>query len=324
VPGLGIASGFDFFLQDRAGLGHDALMSAQQQLLGMAAQNADLSGVRPTGLDDLPQLRIDIDHVRARAMGLDTSDINATLATAMSGTYVNDFIDRGRIKKVYMAADAPYRSSPEDLKLWHIPNDAGELVPFSAFAETEWTYGPAALVRYNGVPAIEIQGAAAPGVSSSVAMEAIEEIVAQLPEGFGLEWAGVSAEERASGAQAPLLYALSLLVVFLCLAALYESWSVPVSVMMVVPLGLMGAVAAALLSGLVNDIFFQVGLLTTIGLSAKNAILIVEFAKTLQEKQGMSAVAAAIAAARVRLRPILMTSLAFGFGVLPMVLSSGA
>lgn len=323
APGLGQASGFDFFLQDRAGRGHEALIEARNQILGMASQNPKLMGVRPNGLDDVPQLKIDVDHNRAQAMGLTPEAINSTLTTAMGGTYVNDFLNRGRIKRVWVAADAPYRMTPEDLDAWRIPNAEGKLVPFSAFADTSWTYGSPKLERYNGVPAIEILGQAAPGVSSGEAMKEIEKIAAQLPEGFGVEWTGVSIEERETGARTPILYALSILVVFLCLAALYESWSVPISVLMVVPLGVMGAVASAMLTGLSNDIFFQVGLLTTIGLSAKNAILIVEFAKVLEE-QGRTAVDAAIEAARVRLRPILMTSFAFGLGVLPLVLSSGA
>ncbi len=323
VPGLGQAGGFNFFLQDRAGLGHDALMNARNQLLGMAAQDPALAGVRPNGLDDVPQLKVDIDQQRAQAMGLSPAVVNATLATAMGGLYVNDFLDRGRVKRVYIAADAAYRTSPEDLKLWRIPNETGELVPFSSFADISWTFGSPRLERYNGAPAMEIIGSAAPGVSSGEAMKAIERIAAQLPAGIAIEWTGVSAEERETGSKAPTLYALSILVVFLCLAALYESWSIPVSVLMIVPLGVMGATLAALFGGLANDIFFQVGLLTTIGLSAKNAILIVEFASAL-EKQGRSAAEAALEAARVRLRPILMTSFAFGLGVTPLVLSSGA
>lgn len=323
VPGLGQASGFDFFLQDRAGLGHEALMDARNRLLGTANQNPKLSGVRPNGLDDVPQLKVNIDHRRAQSMGLAPEAINATLNTAMGGLYVNDFLDRGRIKRVYIAGDAPHRMTPEDIGDWRVPNASGGLVPFSSFASTEWVFGSPKLERYNGVPAMQILGAAAPGVSSGEAMAEIEKIVATLPDGFGIEWTGLSAEERDTGAQTPMLYALSILVVFLCLAALYESWSVPISVLLIVPLGLMGAVASALANGLANDIFFQVGLLTTIGLSARNAILIVEFAKALEE-QGRSAVDAAIEAARIRLRPILMTSFAFGLGVTPLVLSAGA
>jgi multidrug efflux pump len=323
VPGLGQAGGFNFFLQDRAGLGHDALMNARNQLLGMAMQEPSLVGVRPNGLNDVPQLKVDIDQRRAQAMGLSPATINATLAAAMGGVYVNDFIDRGRVKRVYLAADAPYRASPEDLKLWRIPNATGELVPFSSFADISWTSGSPKLERYNGVSSVEILGSAAPGASSGEAMAAIERIAAQLPPGFSIEWTGVSREEIESGSKTALLYTLSILVVFLCLAALYESWSIPVSVLLVVPLGVMGATIAALLGGQPNDIFFQVGLLTTIGLSAKNAILIVEFASAL-EKDGLSPFEAAIEAARVRLRPILMTSFAFGLGVTPLVLSTGA
>ncbi|MEZ5896389.1 MAG: efflux RND transporter permease subunit [Parvularculaceae bacterium] len=324
VPGLGQASGFDFFLQDRAGLGHDALMDARDQLLAAAAQNPALAGVRANGLNDVPQLKVDIDQHRAEAMGLSTSAINTTLTTAMGGLYVNDFLDRGRIKRVYIAADKEFRMSPDDIDAWRIPNASGGLVPFSAFAETSWGYGSPKLERYNGVPAVQILGAAAPGYSSGEAMAQIEAIMQTLPDGLGIEWTGLSAEERESGSLTPLLYSLSILVVFLCLAALYNSWSVPVAVMMIVPLGLMGAVVSALMNGLANDIFFQVGLLTTIGLAAKNAILIVEFAKTLEEEEGMSVVEAAVEAARTRLRPILMTSFAFGLGVLPLVLSTGA
>lgn len=323
VPGLGQASGFDFYLQDRAGLGHDALMSARNQLLGAAAQDPALVGVRPNGLDDVPQLKVDIDQRRAQAMGLSTDAINSTLTTAMGGLYVNDFLDRSRIKRVYLAADEKFRTAPDDLDALRIPNASGGLVPFSAFATTSWTNGSPKLERFNGVSSVQILGAAAPGHSSSEAMERIEAIVATLPDGFGIEWTGLSAEERESGALTPMLYSLSILVVFLCLAALYNSWSVPVAVMLIVPLGIMGAVASALMSGLANDIFFQVGLLTTIGLTAKNAILIVEFARTLEDG-GMSAVDAAIESARARLRPILMTSFAFGLGVLPLVLSAGA
>lgn len=323
VPGLGQSDGFDFFLQDRGGHGHDALMNARNQLLGMAAQEPALMAVRPNGLSDVPQMKIDIDQRRAQAMGLEIATINTTLATAMGGVYVNDFLDRGRVKRVYLSADGPYRTSPEDLKLWRIPNANGELVPFSSFADISWTMGSPKLERYNGVSAVQILGSAAPGVSSGEAMATVERLAQQLPEGFGIEWTGISQEEIESGSQTTFLYLLSILVVFLCLAALYESWSIPISVLLVVPLGVMGAAVAALAGGLANDIFFQVGLLTTIGLSAKNAILIVEFASLL-EKEGRSPMDAAIEAARVRLRPILMTSFAFGLGVLPLVLSTGA
>ncbi|MGL6355904.1 efflux RND transporter permease subunit [Aeromonas veronii] len=323
IPELGTATGFDFFLQDRGGIGHDKLMAARNQLLGMAAQDPTLVRVRPNGMEDTPQLDIKIDYEKALAQGLSIADINNTLATAWGSTYVNDFVDRGRIKKVYMQADAPFRMNPEDLKLWYVRNSAGQMVPFSAFASTEWSFGSPRLERYNGVPAMEIVGEAAPGKSTGDAMAAIEQMVKQLPEGVGIEWTGLSFQERQAGSQAPALYAISLLVVFLCLAALYESWSIPFSVMLVVPLGVLGAIVAATLRGLENDVYFQVGLLTTIGLSAKNAILIVEFAKELYDK-GMGLGEAVVEAARLRLRPILMTSLAFILGVLPLVISSGA
>ena len=323
IPELGTATGFDFFLQDRGGIGHDKLMAARNQLLGMAAQDPTLVRVRPNGMEDTPQLDIKIDYEKALAQGLSIADINNTLATAWGSSYVNDFVDRGRIKKVYMQADAPFRMNPEDLKLWYVRNSAGQMVPFSAFASTEWSFGSPRLERYNGVPAMEIVGEAAPGKSTGDAMAAIEQMVKQLPEGVGIEWTGLSFQERQAGSQAPALYAISLLVVFLCLAALYESWSIPFSVMLVVPLGVLGAIVAATLRGLENDVYFQVGLLTTIGLSAKNAILIVEFAKELYDK-GMGLGEALVEAARLRLRPILMTSLAFILGVLPLVISSGA
>ncbi|OEC44558.1 efflux RND transporter permease subunit [Aeromonas sp. DNP9] len=323
IPELGTATGFDFFLQDRGGIGHDKLMAARNQLLGMAAQDPTLVRVRPNGMEDTPQLDIKIDYEKALAQGLSIADINNTLATAWGSFYVNDFVDRGRIKKVYMQADAPFRMNPEDLKLWYVRNSAGQMVPFSAFASTEWSFGSPRLERYNGVPAMEIVGEAAPGKSTGDAMAAIEQMVKQLPEGVGIEWTGLSFQERQAGSQAPALYAISLLVVFLCLAALYESWSIPFSVMLVVPLGVLGAIVAATLRGLENDVYFQVGLLTTIGLSAKNAILIVEFAKELYDK-GMGLGEAVVEAARLRLRPILMTSLAFILGVLPLVISSGA
>ncbi len=323
IPELGTATGFDFFLQDRAGVGHDKLMAARNQLLGMAAQDPNLVRVRPNGMEDTPQLDIKIDYEKALAQGLSISDINSTLSNAWGSAYVNDFVDRGRVKKVYLQADAPFRMNPEDLKLWYVRNSAGQMVPFSAFASTDWSFGSPRLERYNGVPAMEIVGEAAPGKSTGDAMAAIEQMVKQLPEGIGIEWTGLSYQERQAGSQAPALYAISLLVVFLCLAALYESWSIPFSVMLVVPLGVLGAIVAATLRGLENDVYFQVGLLTTIGLSAKNAILIVEFAKELYDR-GMGLSEAVVEAARLRLRPILMTSLAFILGVLPLVISTGA
>jgi multidrug efflux pump len=320
---LGNATGFDLQLEDRAGLGHEALMAARNQFLGMAAQNPALIAVRPNGQEDTPQFQIDIDQSKATALGLSIADINDTLSTAWGSSYVNDFIDRGRVKKVYLQADAKFRMAPEDLNKWYVRNASGDMVPFSAFAKAHWTFGSPRLERYNGQPSAEILGQPAPGRSTGEAMTAVEQIAAKLPAGIGYEWTGLSYQERMSGSQAPALYAISLLVVFLCLAALYESWSIPFSVMLVVPLGVVGALVAASLRGLSNDVYFQVGLLTTIGLSAKNAILIVEFAKE-QYEQGRDLVEATLTAVRMRLRPILMTSLAFILGVLPLAISSGA
>ncbi len=323
ISGLGNSAGFDMELQDHAGLGHTALMKARDQLLELAGQQPDLARVRHNGLDDSPQLQIDIDQHKAQALGVSVDDINDTLKTAWGSTYVNDFVDRGRVKKVYVQSAARYRMLPEDIYRWYVRNNAGGMVPFSAFATTHWTYGSPRLERYNGYAALEIVGEAAAGISTGTAMDTMERLVRQLPTGFGLEWTGMSYQERLSGSQAPALYAISLLVVFLCLAALYESWSIPFSVMLVVPLGVIGAVAATWLRGLENDVYFQVGLLTIIGLSAKNAILIVEFANELHQK-GRDLTEATLEASRMRLRPILMTSLAFIFGVLPMAISQGA
>lgn len=322
IAELGIASGFDMQLVDRAGLGHEKLIQARDQLLGLAAQNPKLAGVRPNGLDDTPEFRVDIDHEKAAALGLSLAEINSTLSATWGSTYINDFIDKGRVKKVYLQADAPYRMLPEDIYKLHVRNTNGEMVPFSAFATTHWTYGSPRLERFNGSSSRQIQGAAAPGVSSGDAMAEMEKIMEQLPEGIGYEWTGLSYEERQAGAQAPALYALSILFVFLCLAALYESWSIPVSVLLVVPLGVLGAVLAATMTGLSNDVYFQVGLLVTMGLAAKNAILIVEFARDLYQK-GENLVEATVHAARMRLRPIIMTSLAFTLGVLPLAIASG-
>ncbi|SDV51613.1 efflux RND transporter permease subunit [Chitinasiproducens palmae] len=323
IPELGTASGFDFELQDRSGAGHAALMAARNQLLGMASQNAELTRVRPNGLDDTPAYQIEIDDEKASALGVSLSDINNTLSIAWGSSYVNQFIDRGRVKKVYVQGEALARMNPEDVNQWYVRNNAGTMVPFSSFATGHWTYASPKLERYNGVSAVQIQGEAAPGRSSGDAMATMEALAAKLPPGFGFEWTGLSLQERQSGAQAPALYAISILVVFLCLAALYESWSIPFSVILVVPLGIVGALLATTLRGLSNDVYFQVGLLTTVGLSAKNAILIVEFAKDLH-RGGMKIVDAAMEATRLRLRPILMTSLAFILGVLPLAISSGA
>ncbi|WP_370335200.1 efflux RND transporter permease subunit [Parvularcula marina] len=323
IPELGTSSGFDLFLQDRGGLGHEALINARNQLLGTAGQSPLLMGVRPNGQDDNPQFNISIDSQKAQALGLSIADVNSTLSTALGGLYVNDFIDRGRIKRVFVQADAPFRMMPEDIEQIRVRNAQGEMIPLSAIVTMEWDYGSPQLQRYNGVPAVQLQGAAAPGYSSGDAMAEMERLIGQLPEGIGFEWTGLSEQEQSSGAQAPLLYALSVLIVFLCLAALYESWTVPVSVLLVMPLGIIGALVSAYFRGLSNDIFFQVGMLTTIGLASKNAILIVEFAKSLEE-QGKELIEATKEAVRMRLRPILMTSLAFGFGVIPLALSSGA
>ncbi|MEM5509926.1 efflux RND transporter permease subunit [Pseudoalteromonas sp. AS71] len=320
---LGTANGFNIFLQDRVGLGHDALLAARNQLLGLASQSPILAGVRPNGQEDMPELQLDTDLAKAEALGVSQGDINSTLATAWGSSYVNDFIDRGRVKKVYMQGDAQSRMVPEDLNKWYVRNDSGDMVPFSAFASAYWTYGSPRLERYNGFSAMEIQGSAAPGYSTGQAMDEMERLVKQLPNGISSEWTGISFQERSSSGQAPLLYGLSLLFVFLCLAALYESWSVPFAVMMIVPLGIFGAIMAALGGGLSNDIYLQVGLLTTIGLASKNAILIVEFAIHKMD-EGLGLVDAAVAAVRLRLRPILMTSMAFICGVIPLAIASSA
>ncbi len=323
VVELGTANGFNIYLQDRAGLGHDQLLQARNMLLGMAAKSPVLAGVRPNGQEDTPELKLDIDLAKAEALGVSQSSINSTLATAWGSSYVNDFIDRGRVKKVFLQGTADSRMAPEDLSKWYVRNSKGDMVPFSAFASSHWSYGSPRLERYNGFSAMEIQGAAAPGYSTGQAMDEMEKLVKQLPAGVGFEWTGISYQERLSGGQAPMLYALSLLVVFLCLAALYNSWSVPAAVMMIVPLGVFGAALAALVGNLSNDIYLQVGLLTTIGLASKNAILIVEFAIARME-QGLGLVDAAVEAVRLRLRPILMTSMAFICGVIPLAIASSA
>ncbi|ATM75028.1 MULTISPECIES: multidrug efflux RND transporter permease subunit AcrB [Serratia] len=322
---LGTATGFDFQLIDQANLGHEKLTAARNQLLGMAAEHPDLLvGVRPNGLEDTPQFKLIVDQEKAQTLGVSLSDINTTLGTALGGSYVNDFIDRGRVKKVYVQADAPFRMLPDDINNWYVRGSTGQMVPFAAFATAKWEYGSPRLERYNGLPSMEILGQAAPGKSTGEAMDMMEELAAKLPNGVGYDWTGMSYQERLSGNQAPSLYAISLIVVFLCLAALYESWSIPFSVMLVVPLGVIGALLAATMRGLENDVYFQVGLLTTIGLSAKNAILIVEFAKDLMDKEGKGLIESTLEAVRMRLRPILMTSLAFILGVMPLVISSGA
>jgi len=320
---LGFANGFDFELQDRGGLGHDQLMAARNQLLGMAMKNPKLVAVRPNGQDDTPQFKLDIDDVRAGALGVSVADANSILATAWGGAYVNDFLQNGRVKKVYLQADAKYRMVPEDINNWYVRNKDGEMVPFSAFATARWQYASPRLERYNGIPAMEIQGQAAPGISTGEAMAEMEKIAAQLPPGIGYEWTGLSYEEKNAGAQAPALYAISLLVVFLAVAALYESWTIPFVNLLMLPLGLVGAVTAVTLRVLPNDIYLQIGLLTTIGLSTKNAILIIQFIKA-QMHQGHELVEATLMAVKIRLRPVIMTSLAFFFGTLPLALTRGA
>ncbi|MDD2846770.1 MAG: efflux RND transporter permease subunit, partial [Rhodoferax sp.] len=323
VRGLGSNAGFNFQLKDLNGLGHDALVSARDRVLELAKNHPLLRSLRSTNLDDTSELGVTIDDRKAAALGVSTAHINSVLSSAMGGAYVNDFLNNGRVKRVFVQGDAPYRMLPQDIGQWTVRNDKGEMVPFSAFSSTHWTYGSPQLQRYNGSPSYEFVGDAAPGVSSGAAMDAVEAILRQMPPGIGYEWTGASLQERLSGAQAPLLYAVSILFVFLCLAALYESWTVPLAVILAVPLGVVGALLFTGVRGLSNDVYFQVGLLTTVGLASKNAILIVEFATQLQE-QGRSLWDATLEAVRLRLRPILMTSLAFGFGVLPLALGTGA
>ncbi|MRX07433.1 efflux RND transporter permease subunit [Pseudoduganella sp. FT25W] len=320
---LGNASGFDLQLQDIGGVGHEALMAARNQMLGMASQSKLLVGVRPNGQEDTPQYKVTIDQQKAIALGLTVADVNKVLSNAWGSAYVNDFVDRGRVKKVFIQGSAEARMTPEDLSKWFVRNASGEMVPFSAFTTGKWVYASPRLERYNGLPSTEILGAPAPGQSSGTAMAEVEKLAAQLPPGIGYEWTGLSTEERDSGSQTTQLYAISILIVFLCLAALYESWSVPFSVLLVVPLGVIGTVLATFVFKLSNDVYFQVGLLTVIGLAAKNAILIVEFAKELQDG-GEDLKKATLHAVKLRLRPILMTSIAFGLGVFPLAISSGA
>jgi multidrug efflux pump len=323
IPELGNASGFSFRLQDRSGAGHEALINARNQLLGMAGQSKILSQVRPDGLEDAPQLQIDIDRDKANALGVTFDAINATLSTGLGSSYINDFPNRGRLQRVVVQADAPARMQPDDLLRLNASNTQGQPVPLSAFATTKWVKGATQTVRYNGYPAIRISGDAAAGFSTGAAMAEMEKLAAQLPQGFGFEWTGQSREEKLAGSQAIVLYGFAILAVFLCLAALYESWSIPLSVILVVPLGVLGVLLATMLRAYSNDVYFQVGLITIIGLSAKNAILIIEFAKDLQA-QGKGIIESALAAAHLRFRPIVMTSLAFGLGVVPLVLASGA
>ncbi|MEI7912130.1 MAG: efflux RND transporter permease subunit, partial [Verrucomicrobiota bacterium] len=320
---LGVANGFDFQLQDRGALGHEKLMEARSQLLGMAMKNPKLIAVRHNGLDDSPQFKLDIDDVRAGALGVSLSQVNDVLATAWGSSYVNDFIQDGRVKKVFLQSDARYRMVPEDINNWYVNNKSGQMVPFSAFASARWQFGSPRLERYNGIPAVEIMGQAAPGISTGEAMAEMEKMAAQLPPGIGFEWTGLSYEEKNAGAQAPTLYAISLLVVFLAVAALYESWTIPFVNLLMLPLGLLGAVAAVKLRMFPNDVYLQIGLLTTVGLSTKNAILIIQFIKQLMN-QGHDLVDATLTAVRIRLRPVIMTSLAFFFGTLPLALTHGA
>lgn len=324
VMELGNATGFDFFLQDTQNQGHAALMAARNQFLQMAAKDKRLFATRPNGMEDEPQFHLIIDDERARALGLSLGDINDTLSISWGSSYVNQFTYSGRVKKVYVQGNAGSRVTPEDLKKWYFRNSSGTMVPFTAFGRGEWQYGSPRYERFNGISALEIMGSPGAGYSSGDAVKAVKEIAAKLPPGFKVEWHGLSYEEQMSGSQTPALYTISLVVVFLCLAALYESWSIPFSVILVVPLGVLGTVLAVLLRGLENDVFFQVGLLTTVGLAAKNAILIVEFAKDLHEKEGMGLVEAATEAAKLRIRPIIMTSMAFVLGVMPLAISHGA
>jgi len=323
IPELGTASGFSFRLQDRGGAGHEALVNARNQLLGMASKSPVLAQVRPDGLEDAPQLQIDIDRDKANALGVPFDAINSVLSTSLGSSYVNDFPNQGRLQRVVVQADAPARMQPDDLLKLNASNSKGQSVPLSAFATTRWVKGAMQTVRYNGYPAMRIGGSAAPGYSTGAAMAEMEKLAAQLPQGFGYEWTGQSREEKLAGSQATLLYGFAILAVFLCLAALYESWTIPLAVILVVPLGVIGVLLATLLRGYSNDVYFQVGLITIIGLSAKNAILIIEFAKDLQA-QGKGVIESALAAAHLRFRPIIMTSLAFGLGVMPLVLASGA
>ncbi len=323
IPELGASSGFSFRLQDRGGLGRDALMSARNQLLGMASQSKVITQVRPDGLEDAPQLQIDIDRDKANALGVGFDVINAAIGTSLGSSYVNDFPNAGRLQRVVVQADAPARMQPEDLLRLNVVNNKGQAVPLSAFATTKWITGPMQTVRYNGYPSVRISGSAAPGMSTGAAIAEMEKLAAQLPQGIGYEWTGQTREEKLAGSQAVILYAFAILAVFLCLAALYESWTIPLSVILVVPLGVLGVLLATLMRDYSNDVYFQVGLITIIGLSAKNAILIIEFAKDLQA-QGKSVIAAALEAAHIRFRPIIMTSMAFTLGVLPLAIASGA
>ena len=320
---LGMAKGFDFQLLDRGGLGHSQLMAARNQLLGMASSDPVLTKVRPNGLEDVPEYRIDVDWAKAGALGVPITSIHNTISASFGSAYVNDFIQGGRVKRVYAQADAPYRMLPGDLEKLYMRNNAGKMVPFTSFASGHWTSGSPKLERFNGFPSINIVGEAAPGKSSGQAMQAMERFIKQLPQGLGYDWTGLSYQERQAGAQTAPLYAFSILVIFLCLAALYESWPIPVSILLALPLGVIGGVIGSSIRGLPNDVYFQIGILTTLGLATKNAILIVQFAKARVD-EGMGLTEATLEGAKLRLRPIVMTSLAFGFGVLPLALNTGA
>ena len=325
VAELGTASGFDMELLDNGNLGHEKMMQARNQLLALANQSSgEVDGVRPNGLEDTPMFRIHVNAKKAEAMGVALSDINQTISTAFGSRYVNDFLNQGRVKKVYVQADTPFRMLPDNINHWYVRNASGSMTPLSAYSSTEWTYGSPRLERYNGQPAMEILGQPVEGKSSGDAMKFMASLINKLPAGVGYAWTGLSYQEALSTNQAPMLYGISLIVVFLALAALYESWSIPFSVMLVVPIGVVGALLATDLRGLSNDVYFQVGLLTTMGLSAKNAILIVEFAVEIMQKEGKTPLEAAVEAAQMRLRPILMTSLAFILGVIPLAISNGA
>ena len=323
VRELGRSGGFDFQLQDRGGVGHDALIEARNRLLGMAARDPRLTRVRPNDLEDVPEYRIDVDWEKAGAMGVPIDAIHDTISASFGSAYVNDFIQGGRVKRVFVQSDAPFRRLPADLERVYVRNSAGAMTPFASFASGHWTYGSPQLQRYNTFPSINIWGEAPQGKSSGEAMQAMEEIAAKLPRGIGFDWSGISYQERLTGSQAPVLYAFSVLVIFLCLAALYESWPIPISIMLALPLGAIGGVVVSSLRGLPNDVYFQIGLLTTLGLTTKNAILIVQFAKAGADA-GMGLIEATLEGAKLRLRPIVMTSLALGFGVLPLTLANGA
>jgi multidrug efflux pump len=322
IRGLGQSNGFTMELQNRSGMNRQQFIAARDRLLDLANANPRLTGVRVSDLPDVATLKVDVDQQRLTAMGLNQNDVNSTLSTAWGGRYVNDFIDKGRVKRVYVQGDTPYRSDPQSLGQWYVRSSTGEMAPFSSFARTSWATTPSSLSRFQGVPSFEFQGQPAPGVSSGEAMDEMQRLADEIP-GTSIAWAGQSYQERLSSGQAPLLYAISLLVVFLCLAALYESWSIPVAVLLVIPLGLVGAIFAVTLRGLQNDVYLQIGLLTTMGLASKNAILMIEFAEQA-ERKGQRVIDAALEAARIRLRPILMTSFSFIFGVLPLAISTGA